>query len=145
MQIDIQFVSILPDIIQLYDVRMIKKLHDADFAFQAEGYDFAASEECWIVLGILTEIRQTHRSNLLRRALGYDLGSSILSIAAVTHDTDPRTASLADSLAQLPRTNVGFSTATVGGVGASIGYLGIAFGVARTALVYDGGDSLVLG
>lgn len=99
IRVDIQFVPVLPDIIQLHNIGVIKKLHDADLALQTKRNDFAASKECRVILGALTEIRQAHGSHLLCRALGYDFGGSILPSAAVPDDADTRAASLADGLA----------------------------------------------
>lgn len=142
---NLQLIAVLPDIIQAYDVRMVEQLHDANLALQTEWDDLGASVD--LLLCALDQIGQAQCAHLLRRGLGDDLRSAILSSAGVSDEAYARTAAASNGLAQLPRPNVCLVAAVRDRrIGARSRDLRVALGVVRARLVgNDCGEALVLG
>jgi hypothetical protein len=146
VQENLQFIAVLPDIIETNNVRMIEQLHDADLALKAEWNDLAVGIERPILLSALDQIGQAQRPHFLGRGLGDDLGRAILTGPAVAHKSNARTSTASDGLAQLPRTNICLASATAGGVGARVRDLRVAFGITWAGLVGDNDrKTLILG
>ena len=155
--VDLQLVAVLPNIVQSDDVGMLQKLHNGDLTLQTVWDRFVArSGLAGRTVRALNQIGKTLGTRTLRHRTGDDLDSAILISSLVPDYAHPRTAALADSLAQLPVSDVGLAAASRcigrcrrnGGVAFRvsllfIGYLRDAFVLRRTRIAPPDGEGTI--
>ena len=108
----LQFVAVLPYIIQADDVWVLQQLHHRDLSFESIWDGFvtrsAAGDDSF---GALDQIGQTLGTCTLRSGACDDLDGAILMSSLMPDHAHSRAATLSNRLAQLPVADVCFASA----------------------------------
>lgn len=108
---NLHFRSVLPDIIDFHDVGVLDQLQKGDLPLDRQR-DAVAVGELGLLAIPLVDVLKAPCLRHLNSMLGEDLDSNIFSRDPVSSKSDPASGPLAQGPAELPRTYMGFASAT---------------------------------